>query len=84
MRANRPAHRDLPSAQRVRANARAYARIYQSRGKLIAQPCEGCGAKAEKHHDDYAKPLQVRWLCRRCHLAEHRAASNDVSMSKAA
>lgn len=37
-------------------------------GKITRQPCEICGAaKAEAHHDDYGKPLDVRWLCFRCH-----------------
>jgi ribosomal protein S27AE len=41
-------------------------------GVLVRQPCEKCGdIKVDAHHDDYSKPLDVRWLCRRCHLIEH-------------
>jgi ribosomal protein S27AE len=73
MRATRPAHRNLPPEQRKAANARAYANVYQGRGKIIRQPCENCGDLfAEKHHDDYSKPLEVRWLCRPCHLVFHK------------
>lgn len=42
-------------------------------GKLKKQVCEACGAKsAQAHHDDYNKPLEVRWFCRRCHLEWHK------------
>lgn len=40
-------------------------------GRLIRQPCEKCGDKAQAHHDDYRKPLSVRWLCRKHHLEYH-------------
>jgi hypothetical protein len=42
-------------------------------GKLVRRPCAVCAADpSEAHHDDYSKPLDVRWLCRRCHKAHHR------------
>lgn len=35
--------------------------------------CDRCGdeAKLDAHHTDYSKPLDVLWLCRGCHKAEH-------------
>lgn len=42
------------------------------RGILKQQPCEKCGAtKTHAHHDDYAKPLDVRWLCALHHKEWH-------------
>jgi hypothetical protein len=41
------------------------------RGKLVPQPCEVCGAEAQAHHEDYTKPLEVRWLCYKHHKTEH-------------
>lgn len=41
-------------------------------GRLTAMPCEVCGAaRTVAHHDDYTRPLDVRWLCQRHHMALH-------------
>lgn len=43
-------------------------------GKLKAKPCERCGFAlgVQAHHEDYSKPLEVVWLCTKCHGARHR------------
>lgn len=41
-------------------------------GDLIRQPCEVCGnPKSEAHHEDYSRPLEVRWLCKKHHMDRH-------------
>jgi transposase-like protein len=41
-------------------------------GRLIRMPCEICGSvSVHAHHDDYAKPLEVRWLCPKHHKQWH-------------
>lgn len=43
-------------------------------GKVVKpSQCENCRrtVKVNAHHDDYTKPLDVRWLCHQCHSDEH-------------
>lgn len=58
---------------RKKANARHYALSYLNRGKIIKKPCEiaNCLEKTQMHHDNYDKPLEVRWFCRKHHLEFH-------------
>lgn len=42
-------------------------------GRMTRQPCEVCGKEqAHAHHDDYSKPLDVRWLCTTHHAEWHK------------
>jgi len=46
--------------------------------KIIKMPCEKCGnIKTQAHHDDYNKPLDVRWLCHFHHREHHRMVKNN-------
>jgi hypothetical protein len=40
-------------------------------GLLARKPCEICGEPAQAHHEDYSRPLDVRWRCFEHHLNEH-------------
>ena len=48
-------------------------------GRLEKQPCERCGSavRVHGHHDDYYKPLEVRWLCPKCHMERHREMKDE-------
>lgn len=43
-------------------------------GRLVEQPCEICNSAycIAAHHANYDRPLEVRWLCARCHRRLHR------------
>lgn len=40
----------------------------------VPEFCQGCktNAKLHAHHEDYSRPLDVKWLCRKCHGLRHR------------
>jgi len=49
-------------------------------GRLIVEPCETCGSteNVDAHHDDYTKPLDVRWLCKSCHRRHHAKLNRSI------
>lgn len=54
-------------------------------GKLIKpNACECCGSSPNRihgHHDDYAFPLVVRWLCPGCHNKWHKENGEGANAS---
>ncbi len=43
--------------------------------------CEDCGneRKVHGHHEDYSKPLEVIWVCSRCHGRRHRKYTDGLA-----
>jgi hypothetical protein len=62
--------------ERKNAQAKVFRAI--KKGILIKQACFVCGEKAEAHHPDYSRPLDVVWLCSSHHRQVHLIGeSND-------
>lgn len=71
-------HAIYRATQRPKREAhKAVARALTSGALVRPVTCQDCHAlcKPEAHHDDYAKPLDVRWLCRSCHRHAHEVKS---------
>lgn len=71
--------RQAMAAERARNPHKQQARMLLAKalrtGEVIRPSyCAHCGihTKPDGHHHDYAKPLDVQWLCRSCHADLHR------------
>ena len=76
IRAKTKAKREYQSAygraNRIKRRAQGRVRRAIADGRIARQPCEVCGnTNSEAHHDDYSRPLDVRWLCRAHHAELH-------------
>lgn len=59
---------------RARAALRHQVRI----GKIKRGVCEVCGSiNTNAHHDDYSKPLKIRWFCHKHHMEHHKLRSDS-------
>lgn len=76
MREWRKTHK-LTGLSRVKDLARHKAGIYLRRGKIALGVCEVCDKPAQMHHDDYSRPLQVRWLCLEHHRELHKQIKKE-------
>lgn len=59
-----------PEFMRLKKKVRWLVSCAVKRGDLIKpDSCQECGniGEIEAHHDDYNRPLDVRWLCLECH-----------------
>ena len=65
----------------IKARAHGAVRTALKQGRLIKpEACQRCGApdipcsdgrrRLQAHHHDHAKPLDVEWICPKCHRAE--------------
>jgi hypothetical protein len=69
----------------AKVKAARKARYARTKGRLERESCEACGSDVEVdgHHEDYARPLDVQWLCRSCHAAHHRVRRlNEIEAAR--
>lgn len=73
----------LNAVQRLKSNARRLANHHADKGHIQRLLCEVClSPDTQPHHDDYSKPLEVRWFCREHHLAHEGKQMRKASIDR--
>lgn len=78
---------DLTALRLQQQNARQYVRTAIKTGKMKKPDvCAWCGrsGQLEGHHTDYAKPLEVLWLCKSCHRTLHNGLVKALQAARVA
>ena len=71
--AKKAANRRYRDKNEYKHLAHQYLYIAIKSGLITRKPCLFCGSsETEGHHEDYSKPLEVIWLCPKCHAKIHR------------
>lgn len=84
-RARKAIRPSIRTAEQTKANNAAMRKKYPEKdkaramlnnaiaaGQVVRGSCQVCGIEnAEAHHPDYAKPLEVMWLCQKHHKELH-------------
>jgi hypothetical protein len=85
-RSGRPERKDQYRRKRIAYRAlhpertAVYCRVHRAKKAGVLVPpirCPGCGevSRVDAHHEDYSRPLQVTWICPRCHHAHHHVCN---------
>lgn len=65
--------RDKPENM-IKKSAHQKVNIQIKKGYIKKLPCEVCNKfPSMAHHDDYSKPLDIRWLCAKHHYDHHQS-----------